>query len=157
MAGYRPVFVRVDEKGVQRFISPGGDVWDLIDDIAVRTAQNAVAILILGGHVRKGHAGGLIGNITANNPKRTAPFGIQAAVWANVRHAVIVHEGSKAQITAGGKFMPVPTNRRAIHRGSVLAAAGDRGAYGLHKRVSGQRAIKYLDKGLGLAMASKRF
>jgi hypothetical protein len=155
MAGYRPVFVRISEPGVQSIISPGGDVWDTVDDVALRTARNAVAILILGGHVRSGQ---LIGNITANNPKRTATYGIKAEVWANVRHAVIVHEGSMpGPIFAGGKFMPVPKNRRAIQRGAVLAAAGDRGAYGLHKRVSGQKAIKYLDKGLGIAMASKRF
>jgi hypothetical protein len=154
MAGYRPVFTRIDEKRVQSIVGPSGDVWDVVDDVALRTATNAVAILILGGHVRSGR---LIGNIRANNPKRTGPYSVKADVWANVRHAVIVHEGSGPVITAGGKFMPVPKNRSAIVRGSVLAAAGDRGAYGLHKKVSGQKAIKYLDKGLGIAMASKRF
>lgn len=149
-----PSWVRISEPGVQSIISDGGDVWELIDDIALATARNAVSLLLVGGHVRTGK---LMERITANNPKRTAPYGIQATVWANMRYATWVHEGTGPVITAGGKFMPVPKNRSSIVRGTVLAKAGDRGSYGLHKSVRGQKAVKYLSRGLGIAMASKRF
>jgi hypothetical protein len=134
----------VDEKGVQSFLEEGGDIHDLLNDIARLTKEGAEDILLAGRHIRTTD---LYMSLQWNRAKRTGVFKATALATAKMRYATWVHEGTLPTVTNNGKFMKVPKDK-GIARGATLP----KGQYSLRKVVRGQPAVKYLSRALDAAV-----
>lgn len=170
-----PVFksVRVDihEGQVQAFIRPGGEVDELLWEIARDTREYGKAY-VAAGHVRSGR---LLRSIRANRPVPTGPLQAASKAYANARHAIYFHEGTTGPIT-GRPHLVVPKRRGVAHTNTAYSGAGAQllGEYGKGKKdargrkrqgkgvwrpdaVRGQRSKPFLRDGLRLAMAKHGF
>lgn len=148
-----PTFVRIHEAAVASYIMPGGEVSDLLNEVGRMTQTFAR------GHV-KSRSGALAGNIRMNYARPTSNLTANSMVYANIRHALWVHEGtgkdSGGFIYPNGKYLTLPKDLGGSIRGGALyAARTPRGpkTYFFAKKVRGQAANPYLAKGLKDAMA----
>ena len=129
------VFFRVHEAAVQSFIEPGGEVHDLIHDVA----KDAKAFSVQFAPMRTGK---LKRNIYVGQPKRVAIYGLSSTVAANVRYALWVHQGTRGPIRSkSGKKLKV--------------VSFPSGGISFHKQVRGQTANPFLARGLRAAMARR--
>lgn len=132
-----PVRYRIIERNVQRLAAPGGPMGDMINDVtrtAMRIAKTSTAP-VRSGKLRRG--------ININYAKPNGYLQLQGVLYANARHALWVHEGTKGPIRSkSGKRMPVP--RR-----------GGGGRLFLSK-VRGQRANPFLSRAISQALVQER-
>lgn len=142
-----PAIIRVHEATVSSYIMPGGEVSELVREVSVNTRRFAIM------HVND-RTGRLSANIRVNRPTPYGPYHTSALVYANIKHALWVHEGTYRIYPTHGKFLAVPkargvlsgTELKAIHR------AGGPKLYRMRRSVEGQQANPYLAKGLREAM-----
>lgn len=158
----RNVWVRVHEWRVQEYLQPGGEVYDLVHDVA-RDARFHARTYI---HNRSGK---LAAGIQVNRPSRTNGLAIASTVFTRTSYALYVHEGT-ANNGAGyiypknGKVLTIPRAKggsvsggtlRKMWRGGKVASTEGK-PYFTARRVHGQRANPFLRKGLRDAMAQLR-
>jgi hypothetical protein len=158
----RNAFIRVHDAKVQEYLQPGGEVNDLVHDVAKETRRYARGFI-------RSRSGELARRIQVNRPRQTGPWLIASLVFTRSHYALSVHEGT-ANNGAGyiyptrHKYLTVPVNRRSAQSGSTLKAAWRSGGrytmngkpYYSMLRVHGQKANPFLAKGLSAAMADLR-
>jgi hypothetical protein len=153
-----PVRFRVHERQVGRYIMPGGEVNDLIWDIAkdTRTIARKTA---------PRRTGKLAGATRANRPKPTGLLRAAALVYNNAGHVLHVHDGTPT-ITAKGKgYLTIPRENYAggpinpsggTLRRQWLASggygSGEPKPYFTTRSVRGQDAQPFLANALSTAM-----
>jgi len=159
MAG--PVRFRVHERQVGRYIMPGGEVNDLIWDIAKNTRTIARA-------TAPRRTGKLAGATRANRPKPTGLLRAASLVYNNAGHVLHVHDGTP-RISAKGKgYLTIPRMSYAggpmnpsgsLLRRSWIASggygSGDPKPYFTTRSVAGQRANPFLANALSAAMLAE--
>jgi hypothetical protein len=152
-------FVRIHDAKVQEFLQPGGEVNELVHEVARDTRFFAR------GHIRN-RTGELARMIQVNKPSQTGPWLVASLVFTRTKYALYVHEGT-ANNGAGyiypknHKYLTVPRDRRSTVSGSTLKRAWRSGGrYTMNQRpyysmlrVHGQKANPFLQKGLHEAMA----
>lgn len=138
-------FVRIHEGAVQSFNDPGMPVYDLMNNLGI-------TIEFLAKENVNSRTGSLRDNISANRPRPRGPYLLSTTVWANIKHATWVHEGTSRITPDEKKLLTVPKDSYAggptNPSGSELRASYKRGGerlYFLAKSVSGQDANPYLD------------
>ena len=142
-----PTFIRIHENIVQSYIQPGGEVYDLVWDVAKNSQRFARA------HVND-RTGRLSKSITANRPKVDGIYQNSSLVWTNLKYATWVHEGTPTIFPVHGTHLAVP-NARGIAKGSELKKlhlSGGPKLYHTRKSVSGQDANPFLLYGLREAL-----
>lgn len=158
----------IHEHEVQAYIRPGGEVRDLINDIARDARTEARLILVRGkygsrngNHVRSGR---LSGANNWNRAKDTGPLTATSVFYNNAKHVWYFMEGTRGTIKPHGPYMIVPRkitpqySRHSKGAGSELFAAwnarGRKGFKGFFqaKRVRGQRAKPFMVDALRTAM-----
>lgn len=135
-------FYRVHELAVFGYTNPGGEVYDVIYDIAkdARNLAKTIYAPIKTGKLRK--------NIAAGRPDKTGPYGVSGYVSNNLKYAHFVHYGTTGPITAhGGQKMKFAASKPRADGTSFFIYA---------KSVSGQKANPYLARALTHAMANFR-
>lgn len=156
MAG--PVRFRVHERQVGRYIMPGGEVDDLIWDVARSTRDIARA-------TAPRRTGRLARSTRANRPKPTGLLRSAALVYNNAGHVLHVHDGTPP-ITAKGKgWLTIPRANHAggpinpsggeLRRAWIKAGGYDGGGdkpYFTTRAVRGQSANPFLANALSAAM-----
>lgn len=142
-----PTFIKVHENIVQSYIQPGGEVYDLVYDVAKNSQKFARA------HVNS-RTGRLAKSITANRPKVDGIYQNSSLVWTNVKYATWVHEGTMEIFPTRGKHLLVP-NAPGSLSGSQLKKmhlAGGPKLYHKRTSVSGQDSNPFLLYGLREAL-----
>lgn len=147
-----PTYIRVHEAAVSSYIMPGGEVSDLVNEVA----RNAQAFAK--GYVNS-RTGRLVSNIRMNYARPTSPLTTSSMVYANIKHAIWVHEGtgltSGGFIYPNGKYLVLPKDLGGSVSGGDLYRSRTRNGpklYFFAKKVRGQAANPYLAKGLRDAM-----
>lgn len=152
-------FVRIHDAKVQEFLQPGGEVNELVHDVARDTRHFARL------HINN-RSGELGRRLQVNKPSQTGPWLVASLVFTRSHYALYVHEGT-ANNGAGyiyptnHKYLTVPRNRRSAESGGTLKRMyRSGGKYTMHQRpyysmlrVHGQKANPFLQKGLHEAMA----
>jgi len=160
----RPASVRlvIHEHEVQAYIRPGGEVRDLINDIARDARTEARLILVRGKYGSKNgnhyRSGRLSGGNNWNRAKDTGPLTAASLFYNNAKHVWYFMEGTKGTIKAKGQwgYMLVPRHitpqysRHSKGAGSELYAAwkgrNKKGGKGFFqaKKVRGQKAKPFM-------------
>lgn len=138
-------FVRIHEPAAQSFDDPGMPVWDMMNNLG-RTIE------FLAKENVNSRTGSLRRNIRANRPKPHGIWKSSVTVYANIRHATWVHEGTGTITPKTGKYLTVPkedySGGPTNPSGGDLRRAHKRGdprLFFLAKSISGQDANPYLD------------
>lgn len=158
-------FLNIHEEAVQSYIRPGGEVNDLLNDVA-RGVKTYSTGYIMDGHVRSGR---LLRGLFWNRAKLTGPLTGVARAGSSAKHTTYFHDGT-GRITH--PRMIVPKNRNAAHTSLAFSGAGaeqlatwkgrtrkqqarGKGVYFLNS-VAGQRAKPFLTRGLAVSLANQR-
>lgn len=135
----RQVFYRIDERAVMRFTQNGGEVFDVVDDIAENMKAFARAFAPSRGDGR--HPRNLKMSISKLSTNTTGPLRVMGGIATNARYALWVEEGTTGPIRShNGKKMGFRTNKG---KGPMMYA----------KTVSGQRGQHFMRGGRDAAMA----
>lgn len=161
-----PKFLNIHESAVQAYIRPGGEVNDLLNDVARGTYRYG-RVYLAGGHVRSGR---LLRSMFWNRAKLEGPLQGVARAGASAKHAGWFHDGVDGMIMHPN--MIVPRNRHAAHTSLAFKGAGAeqlakwkgrtarqraRGMGVTFKNaVRGQRSKPFLREGLAVSLASQR-
>jgi len=146
-------FYRIHDRNIHAMHSPGGPVYNLIDEVTV------AAKVVAKGYVGK-RTGKLMNSIRANRPKQEGGFSIAALLYANAKHALWHHEGTHWITPKHGKYLTIPRGHEftTVSGGQLrkewLAEGSARGAkpYFLATGISGQKPNPYLKDGIEDAM-----
>jgi hypothetical protein len=117
-----PNWLNIHEHAVRAFIDQGGEVSDLLNDVAQGTWRKS-QVYISNGHVRSGR---LFRSLYWNRSKLTGPLTGVARAGASARHSLYFHDGT----ASGGagyishKNMIIPKRRDAANHNSAFAGAG---------------------------------
>lgn len=131
-----PVVIRVHETAVLRYILPGGEVYGAVEGV-IEDARDYAKMYA---PVR---TGALWRNIRHARPTARSGYKISGYVYANIKYARYVNEGTTGPIHAGGKTMRF---RGDLGRGNWVSAL----------EVSGQRPQRFMERGLTTAMVKFR-
>lgn len=157
----RNVWVRVHEWRVQEFIQPGGEVYDLVHDVARDARFHARRYI----HSRSGK---LAAGIQVNRPTRRHQLAIASTVFTRTSYALYVHEGTANNGTGyiypkNGKVLTVPRSKTSVSGGTLRKMwrggqmqSTEAKPYFTARRVRGQKSNPFLRKGLRDAMAQLR-
>lgn len=160
-----PRWLDIHEEAVQSYIRPGGEVNDLLNDVAKEVKRYSY-LYVLGGHVRSGR---LLGGLYWNRAKDTGPLTAFSRAGSSAKHTRYFMDVTGPIIT-GHPFMLVPKYRKAIHHSPATKGAGSElfiawNAAGRPKRgrgfyraqtVAGYKAHPFLQEGLAAALAKER-
>jgi hypothetical protein len=158
-------FLDIHEEEVQAFIRPGGEVNDLLNDVARDAKLLARRYILTGkygsrhgmGHVRSGR---LLGGIDHNRTKTTGPLTGYSRIYSAAKHTGYFMHGTTGPITAKhGPYMLVPKKAGAMQRSPATKGAGHelylawvaggkkRGYRGFYRptEVSGQKKKPFLE------------
>jgi hypothetical protein len=171
---YREVRFYINDPGVQSYIRPGGEVRDLVNDLAREAHALARSYLLLGkyGSVSGNHirSGRLYGGTNWNRAKDSGPLSAYATLYNNANHVHYFMSGTTGPITGKGPwgYMLVPRKVGAMQRssnskgaGSELYAAwkarGKKGYRGFYRmdEVAGQKAKPFLEDAKDAAFISR--
>jgi len=154
------VFWRIHDAAIHTYHAPGGEVYNLINDVGIASAE--LARLNVGKRTLK-----LMKSIRANRPNQSGGFKIAALVYANAKHALWHHEGTGTIFPKHGKYLTVPRDSHAglgpnpsggQLRREYFAGGGKRKGgrkpYFIATQISGQKGNPYLRDGLETAMQS---
>lgn len=160
-----PKFLNIHEEAVQSYIREGGEVSNLLNDVAKDTKDYSVRFIIKGGHVRSGR---LKRGQWWNRAKLVGPLQGVARAGSSARHTLYFHDGTAAIIN-GRPHMVVPKDRRAAHNNTAYSGAGaeklamfskkssaqQKAGKGVMRKdtVRGQRAKPFLTLGLASSLA----
>lgn len=168
----RPASARfvIHEHEVQAYIRPGGEVRDLVNDIARDARTEARFILIRGkygsrngSHYRSGR---LSGGNNWNRAKDTGPLTAASEFYNNAKHVWYFMEGTRGIIKPKGPYLLVPRkitpqySRHSKGAGSELYAAwagrNKKGYKGFFqaKKVRGQKAKPFMVDALRASMTA---
>jgi hypothetical protein len=155
----------IDEAAVRSYIREGGEVHDLLSDVARGVKTYAVGY-ISNGHIRSGR---LLRGQWWHRPKATGPLTGVALAGSSAKHTKWFHDGTYTIVHPN---MIVPKNRHAAHTNLAFAGAGaeqlakwkgrtakqrTRGkGVTFENSVRGQRAKPFLTEGLAYSMAVQR-
>lgn len=156
MAG--PVRFHVHERQVGAYIIPGGEVNDLIWDVAKSTRD--IAKVTAPKRTTK-----LARSTRANRPKPTGLLRASSLVYNNAGHVLHVHDGTPAISAKGKGYLTIPrtsyaggpTNpsgsllRRSWIKAGGYVGGGDK-PYFTTRLVAGQKAQPFLANALSAAM-----
>lgn len=164
-----PNYLNIHERKVRAFIDTGGEVNDLLNDVAQDTWRFSQRY-ISNGHIRSGR---LFKSLYWNRAKLTGPLTGVARAGASARHSLYFHDGTAS---GGAGFishhkMIVPKNRNAANYSTAFKGAGaeqlakwkgrtakqqkrGKGVWFLD-RVRGQRAKPFLREGLAVSLAKR--
>ena len=164
MVSRGPAWLDIHEHAVQAYIRPGGEVRDLLDDIA-REVKRYSWLYILDGHSRSGR---LIGGLYSNVAKDTGPLTAFSRAGSSAAHTRYFMEETGPTIYPNGPYLLVPRRRgvpqmtsRSKGAGSELYAAwkarGKKGRKGFFQKqsVRGYGANPFLQEGLTAALRSR--
>lgn len=159
-------FLNIHEEAVQSYIREGGEVNDLLNDVAKGVKTYSVTY-ISAGHVRSGR---LLRGLFWNRAKLTGPLQGVARAGSSARHTMWFHDGT-GPLISGHPHMIVPKNRRAAHTSLAFSGAGaeqlakwgrrsgplQKSGKGVTREtvVRGQRAKPFLTEGLAASLASR--
>jgi hypothetical protein len=155
-----PVRFRVHERAVASYILPGGEVDDLLWDVARSTRD--IAKTMAPKRTNK-----LARSTRANRPKPTGLLRSAALVYNNAGHVLHVHDGTPTILAGKNSYLTIPRVNQGgplnlsggMLRKQWIAGGGYRGGepkpYFTTKAVSGQKANPFLANALGLAMAKE--
>lgn len=158
-----PSRLDIHETAVMRYITPGGEVADLLDGVAF-DAYTYSKGYVAAGHVRSGR---LLRSIYYNKTKTTGPLTGFSRVGASARHTEYFHNGTTGPIT-GRPNLIVPKMRGVPHTNTAYRGAGaqlyaewakgnkkNRRGKGVFRpnAVSGQRAKPFLVQGRDIGLA----
>lgn len=157
-------FLNIHEEAVQSYIREGGEVADLLNDVA-RGTYHFGQRYIANGHVRSGR---LLRGLFWNRSKLSGPLQGTARAGSSAKHTTYFHDGTG---TINHPNMIVPKNRHAAHTSLAFKGAGAeqlakwkgktskqkaRGKGVTFKNsVSGQRAKPFLTLGLAASLAKQ--
>ena len=164
-----PNYLNISERGVRAFIDTGGEVNDLLNDVAQDTWKYS-QVYISGGHKRSGR---LFRSLYWNRAKLEGPLQGVARAGASARHSLYFHDGT----ASGGagmimhNKMIVPKNPHAANHNAAFKGAGAeqlakwkgrsskqkaRGkGVSFKNAVRGQRAKPFLKEGLAVSLAKR--
>jgi hypothetical protein len=160
-------FLNIHEEAVQSYIRPGGEVNDLLNDVA-RDTKAYGAAYISNGHIRSGR---LLRGLFWNRAKLVGPLQGVARAGSSAKHTVWFHDGTAGKGLGYIRHpnMIVPKNRHAAHTSLAFKGAGaeqmafwksrtkaqqKRGRGFTYKnQVRGQRAKPFLREGLAVSLA----
>lgn len=162
-------YLNIHESTVQSYIRPGGEVAELIDDVAKGVKTYSIAYLEKGqgknrtgtNHVRSGR---LLGGLFWNRSKLEGPLQGVARAGSSARHTLYFHDGT-SEINAPNMVVPKRpgmkhTNTKFSGAGAEqLAKVGKRkGPKGVRRMdsVRGQWAKPFLEEGLAVSLANQR-
>jgi hypothetical protein len=155
----------IHEEAVQSYIREGGEVNDLLNDVA-KGGYTYSRVYISNGHMRSGR---LFRGQFWNRAKLEGPLQGVARFGSSAKHTLYFHDGT-GRITHPN--MIVPRNRHAAHTNLAFRGAGEeqlakwkgrtdrqkargKGVWFLNS-VSGQRAKPFLVEGLAVSLAKQR-
>lgn len=159
MAMFRNIRLDVHEEAVLSYIRPGGEVNDLLWEVA-RDTRDYGKVFVANGHVRSGR---LLGGIKAAHPQMTGPLQAASRASSAARHTIYFHDGTTGPIF-GRPHLVVPKRRGVPHTNTAFSGAGaqllsafakgKRGSKGVWRpdAVRGQRAKPFLKDGLSFAL-----
>lgn len=152
----------IHEEAVQSYIRTGGEVADLLDDVA-RGVKRYSERFISNGHYRSGR---LYRGLFFNKTKAEGPLQGFSRAGSSARHTEHFYFGTAGN-GAGYISHPnmiVPKNRNAAHTNLAFKGAGAeqlaqaRGNREVTKqsKVRGQRGKPFLEQGLAVSLAEQR-
>lgn len=161
-----PAWLDIHEEAVQSYIRPGGEVRELLDDLA-REVKRYSWLYILDGHTRSGR---LIGGLYSNVAKDTGPLTAFSRAGSSAAHTRYFMEETGPTIYPTGPwgYLLVPRRKnvpqmssRSKGAGSELYAAWKarekKGRKGFFQKqsVRGYKAHPFLQEGLDAALRSR--
>lgn len=166
-----PGWLDIHEEAVQSYIRPGGELNDLLNDVAQGAWRFSQEYISGGGHVRSGR---LLGGLYWNKVKVNGPLTGFSRAGSAAKHTPYFHDGTPDVIMAGARgFMLVPTRARTQQGNPVSSAKGlgsllykewagggpgkrvGKRQFSRKQTVSGQRAKPFLQEGLAYALAQQ--
>lgn len=153
--------IKIHDAAVFAYIAPGGEVNDVLNDVARDTAK-------FGKVFAPSRTGSLKAANRWNRAKVNGPLSGESSAYNNARHATWVHEGTSRIYPKRHGYLLVPrrgTLNSTTRGGSAgtnaykIWVAGDKkGPKGFTRRdsVAGQRANPFLARALKAAMAENR-
>jgi hypothetical protein len=167
-------FLDIHDEAVQSYIRPGGEVSNLLDDVARGVKVFSVTYLSTGAggsraggpHIRSGR---LLGGLWWNKAKLDGPLQGVARAGSSAKHSIFFLEGTS---DINHPNMVVPKNRKAAHTNLRYSGAGaeqlakwagrtekqqarGKGVSRMN-HVRGQWAKPFLQEGLAASLASQR-
>jgi hypothetical protein len=120
MAEFRHIRIHINDPAVQSYIRAGGEVNDLLNDLA-KDMRRFSYLYILGGHVRSGR---LLDGLNWRHAIDTGPLQAQSRVSSSAKHTRYFMYPTGPIITPHGPYMLVPKYRTAIHHSPATKGAG---------------------------------
>lgn len=142
----RPMFYRVDEVAVARYVQPGGEVHDLVDDLAT-TMRRAAR-----GYAPK-RTGFLRSRIAKLSTVTEGPNKAAGGIAVNLKYAKFVEWGTSGPITAKGMVKNKRTGKMVPKKMKFRTNNGD-GPYMYASAVSGQKPQLFMRRAHDHVMAS---
>jgi len=159
-----PVLFYIHDTTIEEYVTPGGEVNDLLWEVAKDTRDYGKAY-VLAGHTRSGR---LARSIYANRPVLDGAFKAVSRTGATARHALYFMNDTGPMI-GHAPYMLVPKNRGTAHIDTSSKGVGEdlyrqwkaggkkgKPQFFRAKIIRGYKGHPFLEEGLRVALAKHR-